>query len=613
MRLSPSLPWLTAFTQLEFWDEFRLPRLLASFTAGLLTGIIGAIRGISYAALIFSGSLAAYLNIGVGVAIYSTAAISIVVALFSSLPGMIATPLAAPTAVLAVLAAAIAHRLGDSDPESLVATVLAAIALGSLLTGLCLWLLGVGKLGKVISIVPYPVVGGFMAGTGWLLVRGAIQVMTDRPLTLAQLPALGQPAVLGHWVAGLLLALLLLLLTKRFPQFWVLPGLLLGAIALFYALLWLAGMSLPTARAQGWLLGPFPAGHLWQPLTWADWGRVQWPAILEQAGTLATLAFISLLSLVMTNSGIELALDRELDIDTELQAVGLANLAASLGSGMAGNQALPSTLLAHKLGAANRLAGVFKTVPCAAVLLLGSNLLAVLPKPILGSLLLFLGLDLLVQWIYKAARKLAPADYATIWLTMIVINTAGFLAGVLVGLGAAVLLFVLDCARQEIVKAEFSAATAASATPRSPEQRQWLDQHADDLWGLQLQGVLFFGTAHRLLAQVRQGLTTRHPRCLLLDCRSLTGCDASAALSFAKLAKLAAQHHLPVAFVGLADAQLAQLQQEGLFLDPAVGPRHFTDWEQALAWGEATLLPPELAEAIAPTPAPASLEVANPL
>ncbi len=599
------LPLPATVTELPFWDEFRPQRLLASFTAGLLTGVIGAIRGISYAALIFSGSLSAYLNVGVGVAIYSTAAISIVVALLSSLPGAIATPLAAPTAVLAVLAASLAEQLHGSDPGVILATVLAAIALGSLTTGLFLWALGARKLGAAISIVPYPVVGGFMAGTGWLLVRGAVQVMADQPLSVTTLGALLQPAALSHWGTGLLLALVLLVLTKRFPQFWILPVALLAAIASFYVWLGWRGLSIPAAQATGWLLGPFPAGNLWQPLSWADLGSVQWWAILGQAGTLATLALISLLSLVMTNSGIELALERDLDLDTELQAVGLANIAAGLGSGMAGNQALPSTLLVHKMGAANRLSGVFKTVPCAAVLILGSNLLACFPKPILGSLLLYLGLDLLIQWVYKAAFKLSLPDYLTIWLTMVAINTVGFLPGILAGLAAAVLLFALDCSRQSPIAAEFSAATVASAVPRSPQARQWLDRHASDLWVVRLQGSLFFGSAHQLLARARQQFAEQPPRQLLLDCRYLTGLDASAGLSLLKLQKLAAQHRIELAFAGLTAAQLAQLQSHGLLVAGTTPSRHLPDWPTAIASCEAALLPPELASESAATPPPA--------
>ncbi|TVQ60996.1 MAG: sodium-independent anion transporter, partial [Spirulina sp. DLM2.Bin59] len=154
---SPSSSRLaTAIASLpQIADELQPQHLLASALAGLVTGVIGIIRGISYAALIFSGSLAAYLNVGVGIAIFSTAAISICVALFSSLPGMIATPLAAPTAVLAGLAAAIATQMADQDPETMVLTVIAAITLGSLATGLFLLLLGRFRLGNAVSFIPY--------------------------------------------------------------------------------------------------------------------------------------------------------------------------------------------------------------------------------------------------------------------------------------------------------------------------------------------------------------------------------------------------------------------------------------------------------------------------
>ncbi|PSN17295.1 sodium-independent anion transporter, partial [filamentous cyanobacterium CCP5] len=139
---------------------------MTSLIAGGITGLIGVIRAISYAALIFSGSLAADLNVGVGIAVFSSAIISVVVALTSSLPGMIATPLAAPTMVLTVLAARIAVQVpADLGHDAVVVSVIAAIALGSVITGAVLWLLGQLRWGDALDLLPYPVVGGFMAGT----------------------------------------------------------------------------------------------------------------------------------------------------------------------------------------------------------------------------------------------------------------------------------------------------------------------------------------------------------------------------------------------------------------------------------------------------------------
>ncbi len=58
-----------------------------------------------------------------------------------------------------------------------------------------------------------------MAGTGWLLVQGGVEVTTDIHLTFAQLPHLLQGDLLFHWVSGLAIAIVLLLVLKRHSYF----------------------------------------------------------------------------------------------------------------------------------------------------------------------------------------------------------------------------------------------------------------------------------------------------------------------------------------------------------------------------------------------------------
>ncbi|MEC4805118.1 MAG: SulP family inorganic anion transporter [Jaaginema sp. PMC 1079.18] len=577
----------------DFAEEFVPKNLLASLMAGLVTGFIGVIRGISYAALIFSGSLAVHLNVGVGIAIYSTAAISIVVALGSSLPGMIATPLAAPTAVLAVMAAAIASQMVDSPPEVLLATVIAAIALGSLCTGLFLWLLGYLQLGKMVSFVPYPVVGGFMAGTGWLLIRGGMQVMTNVAFDLRHLRELATVLQVEHWLAGLAGAIALLFFTKRYQHYLMMPGILLSAIALFYSILWVTQTDVVTARAQGWLLGPFPQGDLWQPLQPSVWHNIDFSAIVSQIGAIATLMFISLLSLVLTNNGIELAIEREIDLNRELQAVGLANLLAGLGSGMAGNQALPSTILVHKMGANHRLAGVFKMIPCGAVLILGPAFLSLFPKPILGALLLYLGIDLLFQWAYKSFFKLPLTDYGMAMAIAVAINVWGFLQGVVLGLAMAMLLFTIKYSRIEATKNEFSGVNLRSSRERTAAEIQVLKARGEQIYILQLHGFIFFGRAHSLLEQVRQRLQTSQgsvPQFVILDFHLVSSLDSSAVLTLAKVQKLAKQRQVTVIWAGVGD-ELKPLLQQGEALDrEAEVDKVFPDFNSSLAWCEDCIL-----------------------
>ncbi|MEZ4560033.1 MAG: SulP family inorganic anion transporter [Caldilineaceae bacterium] len=159
---------------------------------------------------------------------------------------------------------------------------MAVIVLTSALAGIFFWILGRFNPGRLVRFIPYPVVGGFLAGTGYLLTVGGIGVMADAPLGQALL----QPDLLLRWLPGFLYGVVLLLLLRRFSQFWVMPLLLVGGIAAFYAFFLGVGGTVVAATADGWLLGPFPSGRLWQLVAWlavsqADWGwsSPMWPRL----------------------------------------------------------------------------------------------------------------------------------------------------------------------------------------------------------------------------------------------------------------------------------------------------------------------------------------------
>ncbi|NEO28008.1 MAG: SulP family inorganic anion transporter, partial [Kamptonema sp. SIO4C4] len=297
----------------QFVEMFQPQLFIPSLTAGLVTGIIGVIRAISYAALIFSGLLSSHLSTGVGMTVFSTGMITAVVALFSALPGMIATPLAAPTAILAIMAGEIAAEMKAIAPtDEILMTVLVAIAIASFLTGSFLLTLGRLQLGNAIRFVPYPVVGGFMAGTGWLLVDGFFQITCDLPITWDTLPQFIEPDIFSHWGIAFLFTLTLLLAANFIKHYFAMPGTLLALSGVFYAAIWALDIPLSTARSDGWLLGPFPEGGLWQPLQLSALTQVDWTVILHQWGSILTVMLISLLSLLLSNSGIELVVGRNI-------------------------------------------------------------------------------------------------------------------------------------------------------------------------------------------------------------------------------------------------------------------------------------------------------------
>jgi SulP family sulfate permease len=393
-----------------------------------------------------------------------------------------------------------------------------------------------------------------------------------------------------RWLPGLLFAVLLLAVLRRFSHFLVMPGMLVGAIGAFYLLLWISGLSVAEASAQGWMLGPFPSGALWQPLSPAAHAQVHWPLVLGQLGSLGTIVIISVVSLLLNASGVELSVRRDVDLNRELHAAGLANLVSGLGSGTTGYQTLSISALGPKLGAYSRLVGLTAALICGATVWFGAAVVSYFPKPVLGGLLMFLGLAFLVEWVYDAWFKFSKVEYLIVISILVAIGAIGVLEGVGIGIALAVVLFVFEYSRVSVVKHTLSGANFHSNVERPPVYRQLLRQKGDWLYILQLNGMLFFGTANKLLDQVRQRLkdpARPAPRYIVLDFSQVSGLDASAVLSFARMKQVAQASQVLLVFT---DTHRAMQHKLGEVLAAPAFCRSFPPLDHGVEWCEDQLI-----------------------
>ncbi len=576
----------------ELSEELRPDRLLLALTGGLVVGVVVVIVAISFGALVFSGELADFTSRGIGFGLLSAAVLGALVALGSSFRGMVATPQDSPAAIMALIAASIAASLpASAGREEVFATVVAAVSATSIATGVFFFALGSFKLGGLVRFIPYPVIGGFLAGTGWLLVKGAFGVMADVPLGFAQLPVLLQWEVAKRWLPGLVFGLLLFALLRRFSHFLILPGMLLASIGLFYLLLAVTGTRVAEARELGFFLGPFPDGGLWQPPSPGSLAAVDWGLIAGQAGSLAAILIVGVVALLLNASGLELALERDIDLDRELRVGGFANVVAGLGGGLQGFQTLSLSALGHKLCAESRLVGLTSAALCAATLFLGGSILSFFPKPSLGGLLLFLGLAFLAEWVWDAWSRLPRGDYFVVLMILLVIGTVGYLESVGVGIVIAVVLFVVNYSRIDVVKHALSGGDHPSNVDRPPTHRQLLQRAGDRQLILELQGFLFFGTADNLFQQVRRRTAAPELDALsfaVLDFRQVSGLDSSAVLSFVKMKQLAESQGLVLVLAHCSEEIRRQLEKGGLADDERI--RSFPELDRAVEWCENQIL-----------------------
>lgn len=571
-----------------------LRRLIPSVIAGLVVGMITVVLAISFAILLFGHGLQAFMPLGIGMTLFSATLVALFVSLGSSYAGTIAIPQDRIAPILALISAAVIAKMpAGGDPATAFYTVIAAICIASLLTGLCLLALGAFRLGALIRYVPYPVIGGFLAGTGWLLVVGSFGVMTGTKPSLAALPDLLAWDALVRWLPGVGLAVIMLVATRRIKHFMLMPVLLIGAVGAFYGIVYALQVPVDAVLAEGWLLGPFPESGAWRPLTLAAVANAEWRAVFSHGSTFATIVFVSAVSVLLNGTALELAAQRDMDLNHELRVTGVANVVLGAGGGMVGFHTLSLSALALNMGSRSRITGVVQAAVCLVVLVFGTAALEYFPKPVLGGLLCFSGLTFLMAWCVDGWQRLERGDWVVVMLILITVGLFGYLQGVGVGIVACVVLFVINYSQVNVVHQVVSGAALRSHVDRSADQAGLLAVSGQRIHIMRLSGFLFFATANRLLMDVRARLanTELEPlRVMILDFERVSGMDSSVVLSFVKMRQLADQRDFFLLFTHIPEALLVQLAREGLMDEGDDVFDVHPDIDHALEWAEDRLI-----------------------
>jgi sulfate permease, SulP family len=514
-------------------------RILAARTSvGIVIGGMQVVMALSAASVLFSGVLASELATGIGALLWGTAVIAFVTAWKAYLPGTAAITQSSIAAVIAVTAAALATAWPAETPaETVTATLFAFVVLTTLLVGVTLTLAGTLRLGRFVRYVPYPVVGGFVAGTGWLLVSGGIRAMTGIPLRLGTLAELLAPTHLVQWLPGLLLGLLALIATRTLRHPLTLPAVLAASTGAFFLLAALEGMPLEAWRARGLLLGPFD-GIAIRPLFPTELAGADLGLLVPGIAGAATATLVALLSTLFNTSALEHASGRRIDVDHELRVGGAGNLLATLVGGSPGYQALAVTLVNHGLAGMQRTSAYAALGVIALTLALGDGFLELVPTLLVGGVLVYLGVSFLHDWLVTALGFLSRLEYGIVVAILLATMTFGFVPAVALGLVLAVVLFVGTYSRIDAARSVLSGAVARSRVRWGPRQQRLLTERGERLLVLQLQGFLFFGSASHLVQRIERRQAEEPPlTTVILDLQGVAGMDATAAAAIARLAR----------------------------------------------------------------------------
>jgi SulP family sulfate permease len=583
---------------------------------GLIIGAVEAVLAIAFAAVVFGGRLVSNLAEGIGLYLAAAALTLAFLAWRAGSDGVVGSVQDAAAVVIALVADAAAAKatalaqiaqqsgLHDYDAPDVFLTVIAATLVTTVLCGVVFWVVGRFGLGNLVRFVPYPVVGGFLAGTGWLLFKFGIYVATQVSVHLRTVvgleigdarfvfPNLIRGYQLAHWLPALAFAAILLIAVRVIKRPLVIPiGIGIGLLV-FVAVAVVTGSSLNEVRDGGWLLGPFETTRLWQPWTARAIAGADWISVLKSWTGILTAVFIATIAILFNISGAEVFLDRDLDTNKELRDTGVLNVVSGALGGIPSYHALALISLAERMKVDARAAGLIAALVPLGAVVFGASFIGLIPRMIVGGVLVFLGLAFITEWIWDKRKLLPPLEYGVVWVILLSVILWGFLLGVVIGLVLAVFLFAFSYGRTELVHEVAFGETYRSNVDRPAEERAELRGLADRVQILRARGFVFFGVTSRLLQRIRARLETDPPRFVVIDLRRVTGVDSSAVVAFEKVMRLAEAAGFEIVFTAASDPVRRRLERGGVV--EVEGRVAFEpDLDRGLQRCEDALLPPD--------------------
>ena len=190
-----------------------LRRGVVIVSAGAVIGVVEVVLAISFAVLVFSGFLEDARPAGIGIYLVAAALTLAILAWRAGTRGVVGSVQDAAVPVLAIVASSAAlHTFGGVDQAFL--TVVAATMIVTLSTALTFLVLGTFRLGNLARFIPYPVIGGFLAGTGWLLMKGGLAVAASTDPQLGTIGQFVDHFELVRWLPAFAFGVVLLIATR---------------------------------------------------------------------------------------------------------------------------------------------------------------------------------------------------------------------------------------------------------------------------------------------------------------------------------------------------------------------------------------------------------------
>jgi len=424
--------------------------------------------------------------------------------------GLVSAP-TGPTLVLLSGTIAVLSSAGLSGKALVTATLLTVA-----MAGVIQLLIGILKLGHLIKFIPYPVVSGFMTGTGILMVMSQSHAVmgADVALTMRQ----------GAWIpaasAGATLAAMVWL-----PR-WIkrVPGPALGLIAGTLAF-HIFSMTQTSYRPTGWVVGSLPDfSSIHFGLDVSAMHQLPWLLMLGSALALAVLASLDTL---LTSVVADVSTGARHSARRELMGQGVGHLLASVSGGMAGAGTTGATLVAIQSGG-RYWAGLVTGISFILLILFMGPVASLLPISVFAGIILHVAVFSMFDKDIALWLKTPQARMDGLIALIVTGVTVFYDLMVAVGLGVALaaIEFIRAQMQSTVVHRRWNMNDRKSLRRRPKRASKTLEEKPGMVVGYDLKGTLFFGTTDHLFEMMSADL--KRATYIILDMRRVGQVDLTA-------------------------------------------------------------------------------------
>jgi high affinity sulfate transporter 1 len=418
------------------------------------------------------------------------------------------------TTTIAILSAAELGQVASTHPDVSATTAIATLCA---LVGACLLAARVLRLGFVANFISDPVLAGFKAGIGLVIVLDQVPKLLGIHIDKAGFFR-DAFSIAGHAggtsIPTLAVALgtfaIIVVFEKLAPR-WPVPLIAVGAAIAASVLLALPSLGVST-------VGSIPAGL--PSLTLPD------PALaLEMLPAAAGIALMSFTETIAAARAFAREHDPRLEPNQELVATGAASVAGAFFGAMPPGGGTSQTAVNTSTGARSQAAQLVTAAASVATMMFLAPVLEPMPNATLAAVVIAYSIGLISPSDLEAIRRIRTLEFRWALAAIAGVVFLGTLQGILVAvlLSMASMIALVNDPPLYVLGRKPSTNVFRPRTPEHPE-----DESYPGLLLVRTQGRLYFANAPVLGDKLRELVEREKPKVLAFDCGAIPGFEFTA-------------------------------------------------------------------------------------